>query len=660
LATQLVPEIEDALLELMTSDTPVAKPCDLSQKWNADSEPDSFFSSWRRGRLYNELHRQLTTADGSMFEEPTSPMQVECASPRHVSAFASNAALLAARSLKQLSTPLVFNPIEEQSREQDAQARTVREHIRSDPRVGSESERTTLQPTEISSTQATRLLQHYMKNTNTWLPMIDQADSMRLIYRHSNGHSLESGEQALLKAILLYSAIQSSADKAPNSDSQLDLVSLQDQAHELLQGSQGVTQNPGNIGHVKAMTVLTLVSIGRGYWQEAWTMIGNAIRLATFLKLHLPGATSTESVASRGPHTILACFVLETLLSLHLRLPSHLRPETIASIKPIDCSGIDEWEQWAGASRVSANIAPYQGPSFSASTFNSLVEVAKLLQSAMCLAESQDSSSQQLRHLLKRLHDKKNIVLEGIDQMNGMILPHHILLQLTIEAGLSRLYSCLSAQGLPTREEQSSIRHTILELIQHQNSSFEPSTLGPGFVLLIAYLHRHKALVYEARAQTPIVLFMQSLSKIWAGSKEAQREIEDHLENDGRLPSMSYSQCQVDSSSEHKHTPSVAEPTFHDGYSSISRPGEVASPTMNMFTATIPTSEILPGSASASDCIWPQKLAQAEYTTALHHGADGGSSSMYGMLGAASASSLDDQEVDAVFQDLMAADADAW
>lgn len=654
LATQLVPEIEDALLELMTSGTSVAKPCDLSQKWNSDSEPESFFSSWRRGRLYNELHRQLTTADGLMFDESSSPMQMDYASTQHAGAFGSNAALLAARSLKQLSTAKVDDPMKESIREEGAQTRLSQEHIQAKPGSGSESGMT------ISPTLATRLLQHYMKNTNTWLPMVDQADSMRLLYRHRNGYSLESGEQALFRAILLYSAIQTSTDGAPHGDTRFDLDSLHDQAHDSLPRSRSGAQISGTISHVKAMTVLTLVDIGRGYWEEAWTMIGQAIRLATFLKLHVPDTNLTEATTTRGPHTILTCFVLETLLSLHLHLPPHTHPETLASIKPIDCSGIDEWEQWSGASKILPGTAPYQGPSFSASTFNSLVEVAKLLQSAMSLSNSKDSSAQQLRHLLKRLNDRKDIVLEGVDQMNGVILPHHTLLQLTIEAGLSLLHGCLPAQSLPSREEEDSIRHTVLKLIRHQDSCFEPSTLCPGFVLLLGSLHHNKALVYETQAPIPIAAFMQSLSTIWAGSKELQRHIEDHLESHGEVPSISYSQGQFDSSPEQKHTPSVAEPIFHAGYPSTSRPEEVASPAMNMFTATIPSSGVLPGGSSASACIWPQKLAQAEYTTALHNGTDGGSAGIYGMLDAASASSLDDRDVDAVFQDLMAADADAW
>ncbi|KAH8169681.1 fungal specific transcription factor domain-containing protein [Sarocladium implicatum] len=333
---------------------------------------------------------------------------------------------------------------------------------------------------------------------------MNQAEIMRLLYRSNQGHALESDEQALFAAIITYATIQTSTSLAAEENEQgcskqttsRDALALHHKVDRLLPGHG----EAGSIANVQAMLILTMINIGRGDWQDAWGMIGRATRLATYLKLSSPSSlplqppsASSAYGASRRSHTLLACFVLETVLSTRLALPPHLRTEDLNPVETVDCSGMDEWEPWSGAVKASSEATMHHGPSFSASTFNGLVDAAKLLQSTRTAQSALSSSMESWQDLWNHFTNARKRIEEQLDNSLGgsaagdSMLPHQIFLRFTLETALSTLYCCYPgrlSQDLKV-EDVLSLTDRIGGLLEKQTRIFSPTTVYPVYLPLM-------------------------------------------------------------------------------------------------------------------------------------------------------------------------------
>ena len=81
--------------------------------------------------------------------------------------------------------------------------------------------------------------------------------------------------------------------------------------------------------HVRSLLLLSLVKLTHDELNAAWLLVGQAVRL--FLHLQLPRQCSREEAtfAKQDLIVFMACFILDTLVSLRLEKPSHLRPEDL-------------------------------------------------------------------------------------------------------------------------------------------------------------------------------------------------------------------------------------------------------------------------------------------------------------------------------------------
>ncbi|EME41485.1 hypothetical protein DOTSEDRAFT_73784 [Dothistroma septosporum NZE10] len=211
-----------------------------------------------------------------------------------------------------------------------------------------------------------KLLEHYFTFTQTWVPIIEKHDIMRLMYSYPS-HGLSSEDARAAKHAELWSIMAWSAFSI-GTHSGTSFEMCHSVAKSLIPAGDGI-----QLGHVKALLILGIIEIARDSFLAAWLTIGSAVRVLT----HYQGGNGLEAGlgGTRTKHTVLAAFLLEQVVALHSGANGHLKHRDVEALGLLVEDGLEEWEPWtdptAGSSSGSA-----KAPARSISTFNSLVRLA--------------------------------------------------------------------------------------------------------------------------------------------------------------------------------------------------------------------------------------------------------------------------------------------
>ncbi|GAB7348889.1 hypothetical protein MBLNU459_g7584t1 [Dothideomycetes sp. NU459] len=190
-----------------------------------------------------------------------------------------------------------------------------------------------------------KLLDVYYAFTHAWLPISEKHDILKTAYSYppEGAYLLASapgsGSHAELWAILALTAHQTD----PRKD-QVEIDRYMTTSRDLIPLDSG----PFEIGHLKAILLLTLIYIGR------------------------------------------SCFILESIIGKKSCLPTHLRSEDVAVLGFLEEDGLEEWNPWdGGASDASqGHFAPPRQPAQTLSIFNHLVRVLQGQKTGLFEAQS--------------------------------------------------------------------------------------------------------------------------------------------------------------------------------------------------------------------------------------------------------------------------------
>lgn len=248
------------------------------------------------------------------------------------------------------------------------------------------SEATSLPPGRISSPNPVSiplprsipsLMDHYFKYTHCWFPILDRPYTLRRYYeysRSSNPLQPQSSDLAYIWAMCAYAKQQAShpeasttTDIASESPSVAEMRAI---ARSLIPAESG----PFCLGHVQALLLLTLLDLGTNKTSSAWILVGFAVRVLLDLLDTAPDHHARLTAALQG------CFILDTLLSMLLRMPPHLKTEHLANAHLVNEDGHEEWEPWGVAIGD-----PYgtRAPAFVISCFNRLTELCMFANSSL-------------------------------------------------------------------------------------------------------------------------------------------------------------------------------------------------------------------------------------------------------------------------------------
>jgi hypothetical protein len=225
-----------------------------------------------------------------------------------------------------------------------------------------------------------RLIDVYFAYTHSWLPLISKERILKLCYSYpSDGVSLavgcESADHAELWSILALADVQNRAVQNEGSIAGYNVIEMAEfLTYNLLEDA--------DIGHVGALLNISLLHIALQNLKLAWTLLGRAIRIGTWLKQGLDSQPSSTVQSQERLHGLmLGCFVVETVLSAQLRAVPSLRPDHVSTFGHLAEEGLDEWQPWSGCDGFQTNnhsIRPTT-PSQARSTFNQLVKLCFVL-----------------------------------------------------------------------------------------------------------------------------------------------------------------------------------------------------------------------------------------------------------------------------------------
>ncbi|KAF3010856.1 hypothetical protein E8E13_009056 [Curvularia kusanoi] len=231
-------------------------------------------------------------------------------------------------------------------------------------------------------------LDNYFATSHCWLPISQKHDLLRIAYILSSFSTSQNtpipvthGDRTFLKAVLAFAALQSEtrlASRTPGTD---NLYSKR--ASEVC-GVIG-TLIPNNmeaieIGHVRALLIVTLVYMHSGTQNQAWFSIGRAARaMSILLKPFLRQEKSSRDLEEGIRRTALCCIALDSLVAAWVGLRPYFNRADILCIGSLPTEGLEEWEPWISSNVPEGAALAATSPGQILSTFNHFMEYIGLL-----------------------------------------------------------------------------------------------------------------------------------------------------------------------------------------------------------------------------------------------------------------------------------------
>ena len=277
-----------------------------------------------------------------------------------------------------------------------------------------------LPPSAVLPPDTLAAIDSYFTWTHVWFPVMEKHQVYRTFHQWSyEAAEIPSGDRACLLAILAYQKVQRS-----HLPAEIDVAEAGDGASpakdlfDLVQSLIPREYHSCHLSHIQALLILSMAYLGACLWDDAWLLVGQATRLAllertTQAQLNKNQDGTLRPDSSRLPHTLLGCFVLDTLLSTVAALPAHLRDADLSGLRQLDD---DCLEEWTPLPQTHLSRAPSTGPAFTISTFNRLTEITKLLSRVSPKAWSSAASLSQLETVKAELID-----WEGVQPARGRL-----------------------------------------------------------------------------------------------------------------------------------------------------------------------------------------------------------------------------------------------
>ncbi|RYP34493.1 hypothetical protein DL767_004269 [Monosporascus sp. MG133] len=175
-----------------------------------------------------------------------------------------------------------------------------------------------------------RLLDIYFAYTHCWFPIVERDKIMNLASSYPpDGLTLDPGTHSCAAHSELWSAMAVAAARNPDAETcsgssshphgRLDSKRIYRIARRLVPFEDATFHS----SHSRSILLLSLVKLSKKESSAAWLLIGNAVRLL----LQSKQDPIERQFTAEDPDSLvfMACFLLDTLVSLNLGQPSHIR-----------------------------------------------------------------------------------------------------------------------------------------------------------------------------------------------------------------------------------------------------------------------------------------------------------------------------------------------
>lgn len=231
-------------------------------------------------------------------------------------------------------------------------------------------------------------LDYYLATSHCWLPISQKHDLLRTGYILSSLSTSQKtsvpvthGDRAFLKAVLAFAAYHAESRPVERASGADNLGSV----HATAVCGAIATMIPNKIeaveiGHVRALLVMTLVNMYSGNPKQAWVSIGSATRALTItVKPFLRQEKPPRDLDEGARRTVLCCMALDSLVAAWVGLSPYFDDADISSIGHLPTEGLEEWEPWipSTASEGTMRVAAFPGQILS--IFNQFMDHIGLL-----------------------------------------------------------------------------------------------------------------------------------------------------------------------------------------------------------------------------------------------------------------------------------------
>jgi len=332
-----------------------------------------------------------------------------------------------------------------------------------------------------------RLLEVYFAYTQSWLPICEKHDMLRVSYSYpeagldlTSTDPSNSGDHAELWSVLAVAAHQARMGIQQESSEVLDPVQLYRVARDLIPIDSGVFQ----VGHVRALLNLAVVNLACERIEVAWLLAGSASRILSVVE------RSSQTNPPRWEHLVSGCFVLDSFLSLQLRQRPHLQKSDVDHAGYIREDGLEEWQPWINPLQSTSAALP-RTPALSLSSFNKLLEIVNILN----LSNNDTSTSSFSSEMI---HIGRELKMAPLN-------PAATLLQLTY-------FVCASTSSLA-----DIYLPRIWHLLEQCRTQLGIIAVPPPTICLLAYLQTSQAFrTLDSRSKTRLQRFGNDLVQAWS------------------------------------------------------------------------------------------------------------------------------------------------
>jgi hypothetical protein len=220
-----------------------------------------------------------------------------------------------------------------------------------------------------------RLLEVYFSYSQAWLPICSKQDVLRTLYSYPpEGIALtlkspDSGHHAELFSILAVAIMHDTASSTSVKQQYVPHTTLAE-LYAVARSLIPEELDHIDLGHVKALLNLSLVALDQTSPQAAWLLVGLASRVLQVMELSSLISNSTHKNVLHG------CYIIDSLLAIHLGQRPYLRVDEARKFGRIDEDGLDEWQPWNCG--FGSGQQP-RAPTMALSSFNVILDLILLL-----------------------------------------------------------------------------------------------------------------------------------------------------------------------------------------------------------------------------------------------------------------------------------------
>ena len=239
-------------------------------------------------------------------------------------------------------------------------------------------------------------LDNYFATSHCWLPISQKHDLLRTGYILSSLPTSQNtsvpvthGDRAFLRAVLAFAAYHAKSRPIENASGPENLGSV----HATAVCGAIATMIPDRIeaveiGHVRALLIMTLVNMYSGNPKQAWVSIGSATRvLAIMVKPFLRQEKPQKDLDEGARRTALCCMALDSLVAAWVGLPPYFDDADISSIGHLPTEGLEEWEPWIPSTTPEGMTQVAASPGQILSIFNQFMDHVGLLNKMLRLSK---------------------------------------------------------------------------------------------------------------------------------------------------------------------------------------------------------------------------------------------------------------------------------